>query len=81
LELSHDEAACQSFTVTAESGLSAWTWLDYPSGVVDAFLDNGFWLGKAENKTLTYNATSNTTNGAWLQGVTVQRLWNNTLAD
>lgn len=77
LTLSHDNAS-QSFVVKATSGVSAWTWLDYPDGVVVAFEDNGFWLGKGESKTLTYNVTGDTTSGSWIEGVTVQSLWNNT---
>ncbi|KAK8062429.1 beta-mannosidase [Apiospora hydei] len=50
LQLTHDEEA-DMFTVTATSGVSAWTWLDTPAGVVVAFDDNGFWLarGSLEN--------------------------------
>ena len=69
-----------SFTVTATRGVSAWTWLDYPAGVVVTFSDNGFWLGKGESKVLSYNVTGDTTAGAWIEGVTVQSLWNNTLS-
>lgn len=79
LNLRHDNAT-QSFVVEATTGISAWTWLDYPAGVVVAFEDNGFWLGKGESKSLTYNVTGDTTNGQWLSGVTVQSLWNNTLS-
>jgi beta-mannosidase len=79
LKLIHDEEN-QSFTITAVTGLSAWTWLDYSAGVIVNFEDNGFWLGKAERKTLGYKVTRDTTNGTWIESVTVQSLWNNTLA-
>lgn len=74
------DADVQSFTVTATKGISAWTWLDYPVGVVVQFDDNGFWLGKGEKKSLGYKVTTDTTNGDWVSAVTVQSLWNNTLA-
>ncbi|KAK5953741.1 hypothetical protein OHC33_005010 [Knufia fluminis] len=80
LEISHDQDG-QTFTVSAKSGVSAFTWIDYPAGVVVTFDDNGFWLGKGESKRLGYNVTGDTTGGAWVQGVTVQSLWNNTLDD
>lgn len=78
LTLTYDSGT-QNFTVTATSGVSAWTWLDYPAGVVVNFDDNGFWIGKGESKTLGYVVTGDTTNGTWAEGVTVQSLWNNTL--
>lgn len=80
LTLSHDSSS-QSFIVTAVQGVSAWTWLDYPAGVLITFDDNGFYLGKGESKTLWYNVTSDTTGGSWVDGVTVQSLWNNTLTE
>lgn len=80
LTLSHDDGA-QTFTVTATSGVSAWTWLDHPAGAVVTFEDNGFWLGRGESKSISYNVTRDSTAGAWIDGVTVQSLWNNTLAE
>lgn len=78
LTLTYDSEK-QSFTVTATNGVSVWTWLEHPAGVVVNFDDNGFWLGKGESKTLDYVVTGDTTNGTWTEGVTVQSLWNNTL--
>ena len=77
LQLSHDVDA-RTFTVTATKGVSAWTWLDYPYGAVVAFSDNGFWLGKGESRTVSYNVTSDGTGGKWVQGATVRSLWDNT---
>ena len=80
LELSHDEDT-QTFTVTATRGVSAWTWLDYPAGVVVTFTENGFWLASGEDRVVSYNVTTgtDTTGGNWVGQVTVQSLWNNTV--
>lgn len=80
LTTSHDSST-RSFTVTATRGVSAWTWLDYPAGAVVVFSENGFWLGKGESKRLTYNVSRDSTGGHWLDSVTVQSLWNNTLSE
>lgn len=79
LSISHDNGS-QTVTVTAADGVSAWTWIDYPAGLVAAFDDNGFWLGKGESRTLGYNVTGeDTTNGTWFEGLVVSSLYNNTL--
>lgn len=69
------------FTVKATSGVSAWTWLDTPAGAIVAFDENGFWLGKGETKELGYRVIRDDTDGDWVKQVTIQSLWNNTLAD
>jgi beta-mannosidase len=33
LEMAYDEGN-RTFTITATTGISAWTWLDYPRGAV-----------------------------------------------
>ncbi|KAK7959595.1 uncharacterized protein PG986_004449 [Apiospora aurea] len=80
LQLTHHEEAAM-FTVTAASGVSAWTWLDTPAGVVVAFEDNGFWLTKGEPRRLGYRVIQDDTGGDWINKVTIQSLWDNTLAD
>lgn len=71
----------QTFTVTASTGIAARIWLDYPSGATVFFDDNGFWLAKGQSKEVGYDVQSDTTDGAWINGVTVQSLWNQTLAE
>ncbi|KAI9665657.1 MAG: hypothetical protein M1821_003591 [Bathelium mastoideum] len=66
------------FTVTATSGVAAWVWLDYGSGAVIAFDDNGFWLAKGESREIGYTTKSDSTNGSWVNGVTVQSMYNQT---
>lgn len=80
LALEHDSAN-QAFTVTATSGVAVFAWLDYPSGVIVTFDDNGFWLGRGESKTVKYEATGDTTGGSWARGVRVQSLWDNNVAE
>ncbi|KAK8079031.1 hypothetical protein PG994_002838 [Apiospora phragmitis] len=80
LTLAYDEEKNQ-FTVTANSGVSAWTWLDTPTGVVVAFDDNGFWLAKGRTKRLGFRVIQDDTGGDWINQVTIQSLWNNTIAD
>ncbi|KAK8029919.1 hypothetical protein PG993_011210 [Apiospora rasikravindrae] len=80
LKLTHEDED-GVFIVTATSGVSAWTWLDTPAGVVVAFDDNGFWLGKEETRRLGYRVIEDDTGGDWIGKVTIQSLWNNTMAD
>ena len=69
-----------SLTITATKAVSIWTWLDYPEGAVITFSDNAFYLRKGESKNITWTVCQDTTNEAWLDGVTVESLYNNTLA-
>ena len=77
LQLSHDNAS-SSFTVSATKGVSAWTWLDYPAGAVVRFDSNGFTLRKGDSVQVGYDVVSDYTDGKWVDGVTVESLWNNT---
>lgn len=70
----------QNFTVKATTGVAAWCWIDYPAGAVLNFDSNAFWLLPNETRELSYTVKSDTTNGAWIEGVTVESLWNNTLS-
>ena len=79
LQMSYAKSA-KAFTVTASNGVAAWVWLDYPAGAVVSFSANAFWLAKGESKTVTYTVKSDTTKGNWINGVTVQSLWNQTLS-
>ena len=67
------------FTVTATSGVAAWVWLDYPGGAVLNFDSNAFWLAPGEARQVSYKVKSDATEGAWIDGVTVQSIWNQTL--
>ena len=68
LELFHDDDN-QTFTVTATQGVSAWTWLNYPAGVVVTFSENGFWLASGEERVVNHNVTADTdTTGGRLGG-------------
>ena len=78
LELSYSNTT-KNFTVTAASGVSVWTWLDYSAGAVVTFDDNAFLLRKGESRQIGYTVKSDTTGGSWVGGVTVASLWNNTL--
>lgn len=80
LELSYSNET-STFNVTATTGVSAWTWLDYPAGAVVTFDDNAFWLAKGETKKIGYRVKSDSTNGGWIDGVTVMGMWNQTLSE
>ncbi|KAL6721982.1 hypothetical protein ACLMJK_001087 [Lecanora helva] len=71
----------QTFTVEATRGVAIWTWLDYPAGAVVHFDANGFLLLKEEKREVGFSVVSDETGGEWIEGVTVESLWNNTLAD
>ena len=79
LELSYSKTT-KNFTITATKGVAAWVWLDYPAGAVLNFDSNAFWLAPNESRHVSYTVKSDTTNGAWVHGVTVQSLWNQTLS-
>ena len=73
--------ATKNFTVEATTGVAAWTWLDYPAGTVANFDSNAFLLLPGQPRSVGYTVKTDSSNGAWVEGVTVQSLWNNTLAD
>ncbi|KAL2049422.1 hypothetical protein ABVK25_010326 [Lepraria finkii] len=70
----------QNFTVEATSGIAVWTWLDYPAGVLLNFDTNGFLLLPGQPREVSYTLKSDSTNGSWTGQVSVESLWNNTLA-
>lgn len=78
LVVSHDSSS-QTVTVSATRGVSVFTWLDYPRGALVFFEDNGFWLVKGESRTLKFRVVQDETAGRWIQGLTVESLWNQTL--
>lgn len=80
LQLSYSNTS-STFTVCATTGVAAWVWLDYGSGAVVTFDSNAFWLAKGESRQVGYTVKSDSTNGGWVDSVTVQSLWNNTLAE
>ncbi|KAL0265108.1 hypothetical protein SLS55_001067 [Diplodia seriata] len=73
------DAGTGTFIVTAEKGVAAWVWLDYPANAVVFFDDNAFWLLPGENKEVGYTVQKDDTGSAWVDGVTVRSLWDNTL--
>lgn len=80
LQLGYDEAS-KNFTVTATKGVASWVRLDYPAGAVLNFDSNGFWLAANESREVGYTVKSDTTDGNWVQGVTVTSVWNQTLSE
>lgn len=80
LQASYDKATA-TFTVEAKKGVSLYTWLDYPAGVVGYFDDNSFTLLPGEKKRVRFTVQKDETNGNWVQGVTVQSLWDQTTSD
>ncbi|KAL2048389.1 hypothetical protein N7G274_000300 [Stereocaulon virgatum] len=70
----------ENFTVEATSAIAVWTWLDYPAGMLLNFDSNGFLLLPGQPREVSYTLKSGTTNGSWVDQVTVESLWNNTLA-
>ncbi|OCL07281.1 glycoside hydrolase family 2 protein [Glonium stellatum] len=67
------------FVVKASKGVAAWVWLDYPAGVVLNFDSNTFWLLAGQTKEIGYTVKNDTTGGQWVNEVTVQSLWDNTI--
>lgn len=74
VEISHD-AKTGLFTVEAKNGVSLYTWLDYPAGVVGYFDDNSFTLLPGEKRQVGFTVQKDETGGKWVEGVTVQSIW------
>ncbi|GES64311.1 beta-mannosidase [Aspergillus terreus] len=77
LELRYN-AKTLTFTVQAKAGVSLYTWLDYPAGVVGYFEDNGFVLVPGQKRDIRFVVQEDKTDGQWVQGVTVRSLWDQT---
>ena len=69
-----------TFTVTATTAVSAWTWLNMPEGVSGNFDSNGFWLIPNTPREVRFTLKNDTTGGSWIQSVTVSSLWDFTTA-
>ncbi|KAK2611974.1 hypothetical protein QQS21_001939 [Conoideocrella luteorostrata] len=70
-----------AFTVTAETGISYWTWLSVPdsdSSVIVHFDENAFFLRQGERKHIGYHVISGCSEG-WQDRVLVQSIFNQTL--
>ncbi|KAL4929078.1 beta-mannosidase mndA [Aspergillus undulatus] len=76
LELSYD-ADTGVFVVEAKSGISLYTWLDYPAGLVGYFEENAFLLVPGQRKEIRFIVQEDSSDGewAWQQEVTVRSLW------
>ena len=73
--------ATKNFTVEATTGVAVWTWLDNPAGTLLNFDANAFILLPGQPREVGYTLKSDSTGGDWVEEVTVQSLWNNTLTD
>lgn len=79
LELSYSNST-KNFSITATSGVAAWVWIDYPAGAVVTFDSNGFWLLPNQTREVGYKVKADSTEGGWIQGVSAESLYNNTIA-
>jgi beta-mannosidase len=80
LELEYSNST-HNFTVRANTGVAAWVWLEHGPGVLGNFGSNAFWLGRNESREVSFKVKNDTTGGKWVEEVTVQSLWNQTLHD
>lgn len=69
------------FVVEATSGVSLYTWLDYPAGLVGYFEENAFVLAKGEKREVGFVVQEDETCGEWVDQVTVQSLWDQKMRD
>ncbi|KAL4795082.1 glycoside hydrolase superfamily [Aspergillus venezuelensis] len=78
LELSYDSQS-GIFTVEATSGVSFYTWLDYPAGLVGYFEDNAFLLVPGQKKGVGFVVQEGGIDGDgewnWQADVKVRSLW------
>jgi beta-mannosidase len=80
LELEYSDTT-YNFTVRATTGVAAWVWLEHGPGVLGNFGSNAFWLGRNESREVSFKVKKDTTGGKWVNEITVQSLWNQTLQD
>lgn len=83
LTVAYDQGS-EQFTVTAETGNGAWTWLsldpeDSPRTIV-AFEQNGFFLRQGDSKTVGYSVIGDSEFAGWQDRVKVESIWNNTIS-
>ncbi|UKZ58241.1 hypothetical protein TrVGV298_012108 [Trichoderma virens] len=74
LKLSYNKST-KKFTVEATAGVSLYTWLTHPAGVLGFFDDNAFVLRPGEKKEVGFTLQQDTTGGKWTEQVTVESLW------
>jgi beta-mannosidase len=74
LKLSYDNSRGK-FTVEATKGVSLYTWLDYPSGLVGHFDENSFVLVPGQPKEIGFTAQEGSLSEDVVKNVTVQSIW------
>ncbi|QYT06250.1 Beta-mannosidase [Trichoderma simmonsii] len=74
LHLSYNKST-KKFIVEATAGVSLYTWLTHPAGVLGFFDDNAFVLRPGEKKEVGFTLQQDTTGGKWTEQVTVESLW------
>lgn len=74
LELSYDNSTGK-FTIEATKGVSLYTWLDYPSGIVGHFDENSFILVPGQPKEVGIAVQQGSWSDAVIKNVTVQSIW------
>ncbi|XHG08547.1 hypothetical protein AWENTII_011644 [Aspergillus wentii] len=74
LDITYDGKS-KKFTIEAKSGVSLYTWLDYPAGVVGYFDQNSFLLVPGQKKEIGFVVQDDQTGGDWIPNVTVESLW------
>jgi beta-mannosidase len=74
LALSYDRSS-NKFTVEATKGVSLYTWLDYPAGVVGYFDENSFVLVPGQPKEIGFTVQQGTLSEQVVKEVTVQSIW------
>lgn len=80
LELSYDSES-EVFTVESKSGVSLYTWLDYPAGLVGYFDHNAFVLAPGQKKEIRFIVQEDHSDGEWQREVTVRSLWDQKARD
>ncbi|KAL2839599.1 glycoside hydrolase superfamily [Aspergillus pseudoustus] len=80
LALSYDDQT-EVFTVEAKLGISLYTWLDYPAGIVGYFEENAFVLVPGQRKQIKFITQLDCEDGEWQKNVTVRSLWDQKVRD
>lgn len=71
----HYDEESQKFKIQANKGVALYTWFEHPRGTLGHFSENNFVLLPHQTKEIEFHMADDKTGGNWLDGVSVQSLW------
>ncbi|KZZ90328.1 beta-mannosidase [Ascosphaera apis ARSEF 7405] len=71
----HYDEESHKFKIQANKGVALYTWFEHPRGTLGHFSENNFVLLPHQTKEIEFYMADDKTGGNWLDGVSVQSLW------